>query len=159
MMRGGSPLMSFLICTRKRYLKNICQELWNPSCSYFTGSSLTCKVLCLRLVFPSWWSFRSTCSWCGLTCSWRCLHSHARIMSQWTSGPSWSLEKDVLVVLEVVGLGDPGVLCEWILWLPHFASGWGADGQPFFCCCMASQGLGNVPSFPCPILLSHPLVV
>ena len=76
-MRDGSPLLYFLICTHKRSLQNLCQELWTPSLGYFDGSRLTCKCLCARLVYPAWWSFCSACSWCELTCHWRCLHSHA----------------------------------------------------------------------------------
>ena len=53
-MRGYSPPMCFLICTRKRPLKNICQESWTPSLVSFAGSSLTCIGLCVCLVFPSW---------------------------------------------------------------------------------------------------------
>ena len=151
-MRGGSPLMSFSICTRKRSLKNICQELWTPSLGYFSGSSLTCKGLCAHPVFPWLWSFHYSCSWSGLNFCWRWLHSHAHIISQWTAGPSWALEKDVLVVLEVVGMVEPGVLCAWILWFTNLASGWGSDGHLFVCWCMASQGLGNALSFLCLLL-------
>ena len=53
-MRGDSPTMCFLTCTRRRSLKNICQESLTPSLVSFDGSNLTCISLCLCLVFPSW---------------------------------------------------------------------------------------------------------
>ena len=158
-MRGDSPPMWFFTCTRRQSLQNICQESWTPSLVSFAGSNLTCISLCVCLVCPSKWSFHSVCSGCGQTCHWRWLHSHDCTMSQFTAGPYWALEKDVLFMLEAAGLGETGALCALMWWFTRLAFVWGADGNPVFYCCMASQVSGNVLLFLCPLLLGHPLVV
>ena len=159
MVCGGNPQLCLLICTHIHSPKHICQEFGTPSLDYYTGSNWACTDLRVDLSYLSSLFFHSLYWEWVLSCHQILIGIHDHKFFLLIPRLFWYLEKDVLSVLQLVGLFWRVVLCglKWLF--PRSACGWEVGLLQVAFCRMASQGSDNVMLSPCLPLLTHPLYV